>query len=441
VQHRARLVSWALAGVGLGAAVLAVPTVRPIRIWMLVLPCFALSLVGDELAGVWLVVVVGATAGLVAAGGAAAAPGRVGLALAAGAAGAFARQVVLARRAAGLVDENVAPLDGRHPAPSRRTLTARLALVRRGDRAVVRVGNVRYAPGAGRRHLLDVYAPRGGTRGAPVLLQIHGGAWMTGNKRTQGRLVMNRLARSGWVCVAINYQLSPRVRYPEHLVDCKRALAWIREHGAEFGGDPARVAVTGGSAGGHLAALVALTANDPAFQPGFETVDTSVVACVSMYGAYMLGELFAVTGWGRRLGAWMGRVVAGVDVRTHRAVYDSASPLGAIHPDAPPFLVCHGTGDNLVPVVQARAFVLALREVAQPDTVVYVELPGAPHAFDVVRSVRTAAALDGAERFLTWALSDAARRPGAGGAATGPTTTARTAPSWPRPARSAPRRS
>jgi len=82
----------------------------------------------------------------------------------------------------------------------------------------------------------------------------------------------------------------------------------------------------------------------------------------------------------------MGRVVAGADVRTDRAVYDAASPFGVIHPGAPPFLVCHGTGDNLVSVVQARGFVLALRDAAQPETVVYVELPGAPHAFDVVRS-------------------------------------------------------
>jgi acetyl esterase/lipase len=423
-------VTWALAGVGLGAAVLAVPTVRPIRAWFLLLPGFAFGLVGAELAGVWLVVVVGAAGGVAAAGGAAAPPGWVGLALALGAAGAFARQVVLAHRAAGLVDENLSPLDGRHAPRSRRRLLDRLAPFRLGDRAVVRHADLRYAPAGGRHHLLDVYTPRGGTRDAPVLIQIHGGAWMTGNKRTQGRSLMNRLARSGWVCVAINYRLSPRVRHPEHLIDCKRALAWVRDHVAEFGGDPARVSVTGGSAGAHLAALLALTANNPAFQPGFETVDTSVLACVSMYGAYALGELFALTGWGRRFGAWMGRVVAGVDERRGGAGYEAASPLGAIHPGAPPFLVCHGTGDNLVPVVQARAFVLALREAAQPDTVVYVELPGAPHAFDVVRSVRTAAALEGVERFLTWALPAAAgERPGDGVAATGPTTTARTAPS------------
>jgi len=91
----------------------------------------------------------------------------------------------------------------------------------------------------------------------------------------------------------------------------------------------------------------------------------------------------------------------------------------------------HGTVDNLVPVEQARRFVLALRAVV-PDTVVYVELPGAPHAFDVVRSVRTAAAVDGIERFVSWVLDVGAgggSAPDAGTARTGPTTTARTAPS------------
>ena len=319
--------TWALAGVGLAAAVLAIPTVWPIQIWMLLLPGFALSLVGDELAGVWLVVVVGASAGLAAAGGVAGEPGWVGLGLAVGAAAAFARQVVLARRAAGLVDENLAPLDGRHPAPRAGRWWSGSPRFTSATGASFGSRTCDTRPARAAVTSSTCTRSRGGTRDAPVLVQIHGGAWMTGNKRTQGRLLMNRLARAGWVCVAINYQLSPRVRYPEHLVDCKRALAWVRDHVGEFGGDPSRVAVTGGSAGGHLAALVALTANDPAFQPGFETVDTSVMACVSMYGAYMLGELFAVTGWGRRAGAWMGRVVAGVDVRTHRSVYDSASPL------------------------------------------------------------------------------------------------------------------
>ncbi len=434
--------SWALLGFGLGAATLTIPAVRPVRVWLLLFPAFVVSLVAAEVPGWCLAVTAAGAAALVGVGALAGWGGWVGLAAAGVAAGNLVHQMVLARRAAGIVDENVGALDGRHQARPGRSIADRLSPFRLGDRAVVRVDEVRYAPGAGRRHLLDVYRARHEVSAAPVLLQIHGGAWVSGGKRTQGRLLMNRLARAGWVCVANNYQLSPAVRHPEHLVDCKRALAWIRAHIAEYGGDPTRVVVTGGSAGGHLAALVALTANDPAFQPGFETVDTSVLACVPMYGAYSLTELFAWTGRARRVGAWMGRLVAGGDVATARDVFDRASPLVAVHGGAPPFLVMHGTVDNLVPVEQARRFVLALRAVV-PDTVVYVELPGAPHAFDVVRSVRTTAALDGVERFVSWVLDGAGggSAPAAGTARTGPTTTARTAPSSGRPGRAAPSRS
>jgi acetyl esterase/lipase len=435
--------SWALLGFGLGAAALTTPTVRPVRVWLLLFPAFVISLVAAELPGWCLAVTVAGVGTLVGAGALTGGAGWVGLAAAGVAAAGLIRQMVLARRAAPIVDENLGALDGRHPPPPRRSAADRLRPFRLGDRYVVRVDEVRYAPGAGRRHLLDVYRARDKPSDGPVLLQIHGGAWISGGKRTQGRVLMNRLARAGWVCVANNYRLSPAVKHPEHLVDCKRALAWIREHITEYGGDPTRVVVTGGSAGGHLAALVALTANDPAFQPGFETVDTSVLACVSMYGAYSLTELFAWTGRGRRIAAWMGRLVAGVDVATAREVFDRASPLPAVHDGAPPFLVMHGTVDNLVPVEQARRFVRALRAVA-PDTVVYIELPGAPHAFDVVRSVRATAALGGAERFVSWVLDGSPSGPAApavGREGSGPMTTTRTGPSSGRRGRAAPSRS
>jgi len=97
---------------------------------------------------------------------------------------------------------------------------------------------------------------------------------------------MRELASRGWVCVASNYRLSPKATMPDHIVDVKRAIAWIREHIEEYGGDPDFVCITGGSAGGHLCSLAALTANDPRFQPGFESVDTSVHACVPFYGVF-----------------------------------------------------------------------------------------------------------------------------------------------------------
>lgn len=121
---------------------------------------------------------------------------------------------------------------------------------------------------------------------APVLFQIPGGAWTTGNKRGQAHPLMSHLAELGWICVAINYRHSPRNTWPDHIVDVKRALAWVKQHIAEYGGDPDFIAITGGSAGGHLSSLAALTPNDPQFQPGFEDVDTRVQAAVPFYGIY-----------------------------------------------------------------------------------------------------------------------------------------------------------
>ena len=85
-----------------------------------------------------------------------------------------------------------------------------------------------------------------------MLVYIHGGAWVIGDKREQGIPMMHELVQRGWVCVAINYRLSPKATWPDHIVDCKRAVAWVREHIAEYGGDPSFIAVSGGSAGGHL---------------------------------------------------------------------------------------------------------------------------------------------------------------------------------------------
>lgn len=140
----------------------------------------------------------------------------------------------------------------------------------------------------GGRNTLDVWRhrdlPRDGR--APVLLQVPGGAWMVGSKRGQAHPLMSHLVERGWVCVSINYRLSPRSTWPDHIVDVKRALAWTKAHIADYGGDPDWIAVTGGSAGGHLCALTALTAGDPRFQPGFADADTSVRAAVPFYGIY-----------------------------------------------------------------------------------------------------------------------------------------------------------
>lgn len=269
------------------------------------------------------------------------------------------------------------------------------------DPAVRRIANIDYVGDGQLRHRLDLYLPRElPDEPMPVLLQIHGGGWVIGRKDEQGLPLMGHLAARGWICVAVNYPLSPKAKWPAHLIAIKQSLAWIREHIAEYGGDPSWVAVTGGSAGGHLAAMTALTPNDPAYQPGFESADTSVRACVPFYGAYDLANVLATDAGQKRFDYFLDRVMFG---RSRDAARD-ATPLLRVGPDAPPFFVIHGVNDSLVPVAEARELVRRLREVSG-EPVAYAELPGAQHAFDVFPSIRSAHVIRGVERFL-----DAIRR-------------------------------
>ncbi|MDT4943534.1 MAG: hypothetical protein QOH14_267 [Pseudonocardiales bacterium] len=256
-----------------------------------------------------------------------------------------------------------------------------------------------YAPG-GKRFELDVYHHRDIPSGSPVLLQVHGGGWMIGNKEQQGIPLMLQMAARGWVCVAVNYPLSPRARWPEHLVAVKRAIAWIHEHVAEFGADPSFIAVTGGSAGGHLAAMTALTSADRSLQPGFEHVDTSVQACVPHYGVYDFTDESGTKDSRQRLNSLIRPYVMSRDAR-YPEDYRAASPLSRVDRVVPPFFVIHGKNDTLVPVRDARAFVERLRAVSG-NPVAYAEIGGAQHAFDIFPSIRSAHVVRGVERFLDW---------------------------------------
>jgi len=254
---------------------------------------------------------------------------------------------------------------------------------------------------AGRRGMLDIWSPRDGElSGAPVLLQVHGGGWTIGTKEQEGIPLMQHLASRGWVCVAINYRLSPRDAFPAHIVDVKRAIAWIRENIADHGGDPSYIAITGGSAGGHLTALAALTPGDPAYQPGFEDADTSVQVAVPHYGVYdFTGETGKVAVNMRD--RFLAPRILQQQYAAARDAFEQASPLCRITEDAPDFFVIHGDRDTLVPVVQAREFVRRLREVSH-RSVVYAELPGSHHAFDLFPSIRSAHVVRAVDRFLHW---------------------------------------
>src|SRR5262245_17074589 len=274
---------------------------------------------------------------------------------------------------------------------------------RRSHPEVERVRNITYAR-VGRHDLkLDVYRHRSRPSGCPTLLQIHGGAWILGSKNEQGIPLMRHLATRGWVCVSANYRLSPRATFPDHLVELKRAIRWIREHGGEYGANPDFLVVTGGSAGGHLAALVALTQNAPEYQPGFEQVDTSVRGCVAFYGVYDFTDQH---GHYRNpgLAKLLQRYVMKEPLVSGRPAFERASPMSRVHADAPPFFVIHGDRDTLVPVAEARRFTEMLRSGLRVP-VVYAEIPGAQHAFEIFPSLRTTFVVHGVERYLAWLYS------------------------------------
>jgi acetyl esterase/lipase len=245
---------------------------------------------------------------------------------------------------------------------------------------------------------LDVVAPADGGASRPAIMQIHGGSWVMGDKGEQGWPLMSHLAANGWVCFNLNYRLSPGATFPDHLIDLKAGLAWIREHADEWGIDPDFIAVTGGSAGGHLAALMALTADDPEYQPGFEEADTSLQAAVPLYGVYDFTSRLGVNRlpfWYRRLESLIMKAFRDEEPEKFRR----ASPIDRIHSEAPPFFVIHGDRDTLAPVEEARYFADQLRDISK-EPVIYAELGGAQHAFDLFCSPRTSHMLVAVLKFL-----------------------------------------
>ncbi len=277
---------------------------------------------------------------------------------------------------------------------------------------VERVRNIVYSEAGRHRLRLDVYRHRDRPARCPALLQVHGGGWVLGTKNEQGLPLMMHMAAQRWVCVSADYRLSPRATFPDPLVDLKHALRWMRQEGPAYGIDPDFIVVTGGSAGGHLAALVALTANEPVYQPGFEDVDTSVRACVAFYGVYDFTDRHGIWPHGG-LAKLLRQQVMKRPLEEARDAYEQASPMSRVSAQAPPFLVIHGDRDTMVPVEEARRFVALLRSVI-PGKVAYAEIPGAQHAFEIFPSVRTMLVIQGVERFLVWVRSGYLARHGDG---------------------------
>ena len=248
-----------------------------------------------------------------------------------------------------------------------------VAPLRMPTRDVRRERDIAYGP-AGKANRLDVYRHRSRPVGCPVLIYFHPGGFYIGNKSREARALFDRLAGAGWVCISANYRLRQAGAFPNNVIDAKRVIAWVRAHSGDYGIDPSTTVMCGGSAGAYLAAMCALTANDPTFQPGFEQADTSVSAAVGFYGFY-------------------GSPGSSELLPSDPGAYSRA--------DGPPFFVIHGARDPMVPAGHARQFVEKLRA-ASNNPVLYAELPGGQHNFDRFPSIRFFAIVDAVEAFATW---------------------------------------
>ena len=272
--------------------------------------------------------------------------------------------------------------------------------IRSRDISVTR--DIAYGPHPQQR--LDVLRHSLTPRNAPVLFYVHGGAWVFGDKREQARPMMFEFVRQGWVVVSVNYRLSPFHKWPAHVEDVKTALAWVKKNIGVHGGNPEQIVVSGGSAGGQLSALVALTANSDDFRPSHiaEHIDLSVRGAIPFYGVHdMTGDADVWRGTGNGLVTLLETAVMEKTFFDDSDLYFAASPMRRVAVDAPPFLIVQGRNDSLVDRKVASDFAEVVRRVA-PTWL--VELPLAQHAFDLSHSPRTTASTRAAVTFATWCI-------------------------------------
>ena len=236
--------------------------------------------------------------------------------------------------------------------------------------------DIAYGP-AGSANRLDIYRHRSRPSGSPVLIYFHPGGFVIGKKSREARVLFDRLASRGWLCISANYRLRQAGAFPNNVIDAKRVIAWLRSHAADYGADPTTIVMCGGSAGAYLAAMCALTANDSTFQPGFEQADTSVSAAVGFYGFY-----------GSAGSSELG----------------PSDPASYTHADAPPFFVIPGERDPMIAAAHAEEFAEQLRATST-SPVLYAELPGGQHNFDRFPSIRFFAVVDAVETFANWVRS------------------------------------
>ncbi|MEM6289916.1 MAG: alpha/beta hydrolase [Myxococcota bacterium] len=379
------LLGWGLLLAAVVTAVLAINAVSPIRrSRVLLLPSFLAGTLFAETSAFVLPALLATTGAAVWLGEPRSLPARGALMLAGVIGLMLLGQLVSSLRVTATLKRTLPEFD---PDRARGWLRVLLPFPYRLSRRRVTRG-VEFARVGGQHLRLDVYHPPTTFEGRrPAVVHVHGGGWVVGSRAEQGVPIMALLSDRGYVGFNVSYRLSPAATWPEHLIDVKRAIAWVREHADEYGVDPSFVAIIGGSAGGHLTAMAGLVQHDPALQPGFESADTSVQAAIPLYAIYDLtnAKRRHVPGFHRML---VEPLVLKAFADDEPARFEQASPLHRVHADAPPFFVIHGSRDSLAPLADAEDFVTLMQKTSNAP-VRFSVIPGAHHSFDLLVSLRS----------------------------------------------------
>jgi acetyl esterase/lipase len=244
------------------------------------------------------------------------------------------------------------------------------------ERAVVH-RDLAYVPNGHERQKLDLYLPKDGTN-RPLLINIHGGAFKMGSKE-QG-VPLECLAQ-GYAVASINYRLSQHAKFPAQIEDCKAAVRWLRAHAAEYRLDPNRVAAWGASAGGHLAAMLGTTGDAKVFDVGAHLDQPSrVQAVVDYFGPTDFLQMDAHRPPGGMVhdsGDSPESELIGGAIQENKDKTARANPITYVSEGDPPFLICHGDQDPLVPHHQSQLLEAALKQAGVPVT--FYTVIGAGH--------------------------------------------------------------
>ena len=231
---------------------------------------------------------------------------------------------------------------------------------------------------------LDLYLPKSRKAGekSPAVLLIHGGGWKEGDKRQAREIEFGMtLAKNGFVAASINYALRSDGKFPLNLQDCKNGVRYLRAHADELGIDPDRISVMGSSAGGHLALLVAYTADQSNLAPSqpYPGVSDKVSSVVDFYGISNLATRKETDPNGKPL------KIEPLDSNT-QSIFGStpqdwkkASPVTYVKRDVPPTLILHGKKDTTVDSDQSQELADALKKAGATYEIIW--LPNAPHSF------------------------------------------------------------